>query len=68
MAIVVTKISEALYTASATPPHVRTMWETTQPLRMHTLWDELLSLGAHQVDIGDAMDQADSDWIRDENS
>jgi len=63
MAINVTKISEAYYVATATPPHVREIWSTSEPLRLHKLSNALIEMGGHQVDIGDAVDTADRDWL-----
>jgi len=63
MAIRVTKISEALYTATATPPHVGEPWSTGEPLRMHQLCEQLLARGVHQVDVGDAINDADREWL-----
>lgn len=63
MPITVTKISEAFYIATATLPHIQEAWPTPEPLRLHQLCRELSERGGHQVDIGDAVDQADRDWI-----
>ena len=63
MAIRVTKISEALYTATATPPHVYERWSTAEPLRMHQLCEQLLAKRVHQVDVGDAINDADREWL-----
>ena len=63
MPIKVTKISEAFYIATATPPQIQEAWSTLEPLRMHRLCDELVNRGIHQTDIMDAIDQADRDWI-----
>jgi hypothetical protein len=63
MPITVTKISEAFYIATAAPPHIQEAWSTPEPLRVHQLCQELSKRGGHQVDIGDAIDQADRDWI-----
>lgn len=60
----VTKVSEACYTAAASPPHVRERWETEKPLRMHQLLDQLLALGIHQIDAGDAINDADRNWFQ----
>ena len=62
--MVVRKLSEAFYTAEASPPHVRERWETEKPLRMHLLLDQLLALGIHQIDAGDAINDADRDWFQ----
>jgi len=55
VAISITKVSEAFYEASATPPHVLEAWSTPAPLRLQQLCDELLARKAHQTDIGDAI-------------
>lgn len=64
MPITVTKISEAFYTASAVPPAVEEPWSTLEPLRMHRLFEELIARGAHQVDIGGAINDADRVWLQ----
>jgi hypothetical protein len=64
MALIVTKISEAFYTATATPPSSREAWNTPQPIRLKQLYERLLELGLHQVDVGDAINDADREWFR----
>lgn len=64
MTLMVTKVSEAFYTAVASPPHVRERWETEKPLRMHQLVDQLLTQGIHQIDAGDAINDADRVWFQ----
>jgi hypothetical protein len=63
MPITITEISEAYYRASATPPHVLESWSSTDPLRLHQVCKELIARGVHQTDVGDAIDQADRDWL-----
>lgn len=63
MPIIVKKISDGLYIASATPPHVHEAWSTSQPLDTDQIIQELLSRGAHQTDIGDAFYEQDKDWV-----
>jgi hypothetical protein len=63
MPLIVTKVSEAFYTAEASPPHVHARWETEKPLRMHQLLDQLLALGIHQIDADDALNDADRKWL-----
>jgi hypothetical protein len=60
--IEITKM-DALYAASATPPHVKEPWATEAPMPMRKLVDELRQRGAHQTDIGDAFYEADPNWI-----
>jgi hypothetical protein len=57
------RVSEALYIASGSPPHLRGMWSTTTPLRFHKLIEELLSQGANQIDASDAITDADRAWL-----
>ena len=64
MALIVTKVSHAFYTAMVSPPHTREAWKTEEPLRMHQLCNQLLVLGLHQSDIGDAINQADREWLQ----
>jgi hypothetical protein len=63
MPITVTKISEAFYRVSATPPHVSEPWSAPEPLRMHQVCNELLARGVHQIDASDAINDADRDWL-----
>jgi hypothetical protein len=63
MSIVVTKISEALYVAKATPPHVLEELSTHEPMRMHKMLEELIARGAHPTDAGDALNLAEREWL-----
>jgi len=63
MGLSIRKLSDGLYEASATPPHVSQAWNTSSPLAARDLVRELLSRGCHQQDIGDAMHSADPDWV-----
>ena len=64
MALIVTKVSEAFYTAAVSTPDAREPWKTELPVRMHQLCDQLTALGLHQVDIGDAINEADREWFK----
>jgi hypothetical protein len=64
MTITMKKVSEGLYVVSATPPHVREAWSTTEPLHTDQIIQELLSRGAHQTDVGDAFYEQDRDWVK----
>jgi len=64
MTLIVTKVSEAFYTAEASPPHVPDGWRTEDPLRMHQLLNQLLALGIHQIDADDAINDADRTWLQ----
>ena len=63
MAITVTKISEAFYRVLATRPHVSEEWSAPEPLRMHPVCEELIARGVHQTDAGDAINEADREWL-----
>jgi hypothetical protein len=63
MAILIKRV-ESGYVATATPPHVNGgVWETSGPLPARGLTEELRRRGCHQQDIGDALYEADSDWM-----
>lgn len=52
------------YVATVTPSHgddVR--WEVTTPVSQGALIDALVELGFHQQDIGDALYEADPEWL-----
>lgn len=42
---------------------VKPEWSTSTPMSKDDLIRELLSLGIHQIDIGDAFYAADPDWL-----
>ena len=63
MAIVVTKTADG-YVARVTSPHGGgTNWSTIEPMELAELIKNLRALGCHQTDIGDALYQADPDWV-----
>jgi hypothetical protein len=64
MSIIVKKVSDDLYTVGATRPDVDEDWSPTEPIRGRQLTRELLERGAHQLDVGDAMNRADPEWIK----
>lgn len=64
MALKIVKVSDDLYSVIATPPDVNEEWSPPKPLRGRRLSCELIERGAHQGDVGDAMYEADPDWIR----
>ena len=52
------------YFAQVTPPHgANSNWKNEQPMSAGALIKELLKLGCHQTDIGDAFYEADPDWL-----
>lgn len=64
MALKILRVSDDLYSVSATPPDVRQEWSPAEPVSGRHLTRELIERGAHQVDVADAMNDADPDWIR----
>lgn len=66
MAINVSKVSEGYYTVSVTPPHADEPWTSAEPMRMNRVCEELIARGVHQVDVGDAVNEADREWFRTE--
>jgi hypothetical protein len=63
MALKVTRISDALYVASATPPNIPQAWSTSEPLDQYQLWQELQKRGGHRIDLAEAFDDADREWL-----
>jgi len=56
MSIKVIKISDNLFTATATYPHAKMgSWSTIEPLDAKTIIKALVEQGCHPVDIWDAM-------------
>jgi hypothetical protein len=51
------------YFASATPPHVHGDWRTPDIYSRDEVIANLLRLGAHQTDIGDAFFASDQEWL-----
>lgn len=52
------------YLATVTPSHGDDVhWEVTSPVSEGVLIDTLVELGFHQQDIGDALYEADPDWL-----
>lgn len=61
--IAITKVGDR-YSAVASEPEIRHgQWETTESLEKDDLISILLSLGAHQTDIGDALYSADPELL-----
>ena len=63
MSLAVKKTRDGLYEATATPPHVKASWSTTEPIVAKRLIEELKSRGCHQQDIGDALYEQDPKWV-----
>jgi len=52
------------YTAIVTPPHAnKTNWVSNNPLPCGELIKNLISIGCHQTDIGDAFYEANPHWL-----
>jgi hypothetical protein len=63
MPLKIVKVSDDLYSVSATPPDVGEEWTPSGPVRGRHLTRELIERGMHQTDVGDAMYEADPDWV-----
>jgi len=58
------KIVENGYNAKVTPPHGNnSYWESTAPMTADQIIEQLLKLGCHQTDIGDALYEAEGKSI-----
>jgi hypothetical protein len=64
MALKIVKVSDDLYSVVATPPDVNEEWSPPESLRGRHLSRELIERGAHQIDVADAMYEADPEWLR----
>ena len=59
MTINIQKINDR-YIAEVTPPHGKNShWKSAKPMPADSLIKELLNLGCHQTDIGDAFHMAE---------
>jgi hypothetical protein len=56
--------TDAGWIASVDSPRQGITWKTERPMRQRELIDELLALGQHRQDIGDAFREADPDWLK----
>lgn len=63
MGLRLTLLDSGLYEAEATPPHVKGVWSTSEPMDARSLVNELQARGCHQQDIGDALADLDPDWL-----
>jgi hypothetical protein len=60
----ISKVSEDLFVAEATPPEVNVAWSTPQPMSARKLLKQLIDVyGAHSIDAADALNEQDPDWI-----
>jgi hypothetical protein len=63
MAITIEKVGTG-YLAKVTPPHGNSSnWKADRPMSREQLIQQLISLGCHQTDIGDAFYDANSEWL-----
>ena len=59
MTIIIERVGN-LYIAKLTPPRRDgPLWQSTEPMERRELIQKLFSLGCHQTDIGDALNEAD---------
>ena len=63
MPLKIVKVEDDLYFVSASPPDAGVVWSPTEPLTGHQVTKGLLERGCHQQDVGDAMYEADPEWI-----
>ncbi len=63
MPITVRKIEDDLYFVSASPPDADKEWSPAEPRSGREVTKVLQELGCHQMDIADAMNEADPKWI-----
>jgi hypothetical protein len=61
--IQVKKVAEDLFVAIATPPEANEAWFTSEPLSAHKLLRQLSKRGCHSIDIADALNEQDPQWI-----
>lgn len=50
------------YLADVGPPHADRDWSTTSPIKLKPLMGMLRELNCHEVDIADALTEADPEW------
>lgn len=63
MPITITHVDQDSYTAHVTPPHGNgTEWRSQEPMTRPELYNELVRLGCHRIDIADALHEADRAW------
>lgn len=63
MGLNIKRLTSGLYEASATPPHVKAAWTSSQPLPARELIKKLQARGCHPRDVGDAMYEQDPSWV-----
>ena len=66
MTIVLKRISAVDYMCTYVSSRTGEDWSTKEPLSIDQLVNELFKRGAHQTDIGDAIDEADREWSREQ--
>ena len=63
MAIII-KLAGIGYLAEVTPPNIHgSAWKISKPMSRDELARELLRLGCHETDVGDAFYAADPNWL-----
>jgi hypothetical protein len=63
VALTIFRLGERLYIATVTPPHCKNERMSLQPIELRQLIAELEDIGCHQQDIGDALYEADPEWL-----
>ena len=52
------------YSAKVTPPHADVEWASAHRMSAQQLYNALIELGCHPVDIMDALSECDPEWER----
>lgn len=63
MTLNVRKVGEDRYVATATPLNIFEDWATEEALTADQLAKELFKRGGRQTDIGDALHEANLEWL-----
>jgi hypothetical protein len=63
MTLNIKKVGEDRYLATATPRNVSEDWTTKEALTANQLAEEIFKRGGHQTDIGDALHEANLEWL-----
>jgi hypothetical protein len=61
--LTIKKLADDLYTVEATPPEVDDAWVTPEPMSARKIIKQLTDRGCHTIDIADALNEQDPDWI-----
>ena len=59
----ITKLADDVFIAEATPPEIDEAWATSEPMSARRLLKQLANRGCHTIDIADAFNEQDPQWI-----